>query len=178
MAKKKKGLPFVVQPRLAPIIERIGSETSGVLEIERKGYLTVAEKSIVQKSMGDNTHITSAFMMAKDIAAKEGLTAEEVFKDIASNDHPAYLNSYKDDISKCMASMMAHEEKLRLIAASTLILTRIDSSWEPDETTGIHPDLIDALYKLYTDEDQKSVEALEAAATANDKMQEGAQGKE
>jgi hypothetical protein len=31
-------LPFVVEPRLKPIIEEIGSEESGKIQIERRGY--------------------------------------------------------------------------------------------------------------------------------------------
>ena len=42
-------LPFVVQPRLKAIKERIGSEDAGYIEIERRGYLTSGEKSFVQQ---------------------------------------------------------------------------------------------------------------------------------
>ena len=53
---KKKGLPFVVQPRLAPVIEQVGNEESGIFEIERRGYLTVAEKAMVQQAtQGDES---------------------------------------------------------------------------------------------------------------------------
>ena len=42
-------LPFVVEPRRKPIVERVGNEESGVIEIERRGYLTTGEKTFVQQ---------------------------------------------------------------------------------------------------------------------------------
>ena len=41
-------LPFVIQPKKNTEIIKIGDEQIGVFEIERKGYLTVAEKSFVE----------------------------------------------------------------------------------------------------------------------------------
>ena len=42
-------LPFVVQPRRTTVIERVGTEKSGILEIERRGYLTTGEMAFVQQ---------------------------------------------------------------------------------------------------------------------------------
>jgi hypothetical protein len=178
MARKNKGLPFVVQPRLKPIIEQIGTDLSGIIEIERKGYLTVAEKAMVQQSMGDNSALTDAYMTARSIAAKAGVSATQVFDDIASEEPPAYVNEHRDEVSKMMSSMLAHEEKLRLVASTALIITRVNPDWDPSDTIGLHPDLQAALFKLYSDEEKKSIEALEAAAKEVDKSQEGSEGKE
>jgi len=177
MARKSKGLPFVVQPRLQPIVEQIGTELSGIIEIERKGYLTVAEKAIVQQAMGNSAALTEAYMVAKSIAAKAGVTANEVFAAIGEDNPPAYVDDNREEISKMMASMLAHEEKLRLITATALIMTRVNPDWDPADTIGLHPDLQAALFKLYSEEEKKCVDALEAAAKEVDKSQEGAEGK-
>ena len=65
MAKvlKKKGLPFVVQPKYEPILERVGTDESGIIEIERRKYLTVQEKAIVQGAMEGDTTMTDMFML-------------------------------------------------------------------------------------------------------------------
>ena len=68
MARKKKGLPFIVQPRLKPIIEIVGTEESGQIEIERKGYLTVSEKAIVQASMKSDDSLATTMRVAAKIA--------------------------------------------------------------------------------------------------------------
>lgn len=177
MARKTKGLPFVVQPRLKPITERLGSEESGMIEIERKGYLTVSEKAIVQQSMADATGMTEVFMIAKEIGSKTGKTPSEIFDDIAEEDLPEYLIPYRSEITEMMTKMISHEERLRLVAATALIITRVAPDWDPTDTIGLHPDLQEALYKLYSDEEKKSIEALEDAAKEVDKGQEGAEGK-
>ena len=41
-------LPFVVAPKLKSKIETLGTEVSGKIEIERKGYLTVGEKGFME----------------------------------------------------------------------------------------------------------------------------------
>lgn len=177
MAKKLKGLPFVVQPRLKPVIERLGSDLSGVIEIERKGYLTVAEKSIVQHSMKEETGLADAFMIAREVGAKVNKTAEEVFSDISADPQPEYILEHSELIAKAMNCMLAHEEKLRLVAATALILTRVSPDWDPSDTISLHPDLQADLYKLYIDEDRKCVDALEDAIKEIDGAQENASGK-
>jgi hypothetical protein len=178
MAKKKKGLPFVVQPRLKPIIERLGTEESGIIEIERKGYLTVSEKAVVQGAMGENNMLTDAYIAARGISQRHDVSVAQVFEDISSEVQPGYLDGEDKEVSRILSAMIAHEEKLRLVASTAMIMSRVAPDWDPSDTVGIHPDLQAELYKLYTDEDRKCVEALEVAAKEIDKSQEGSEGKE
>ena len=164
MARKAKGLPFVVQPRLKPIVEIIGSELSGQIEIQRKGYLTVAEKTIVQNAMQQSPHMKDAFKGAQSIANAERLSVAQVFSDLSAEPHPEYLHKYSGELAEILQAMNNHEEKLRLIAATTLIITRVNPDWNPEDTVELHPDLQSALYELYTDEERKSVDALEDAS--------------
>lgn len=177
MARKNKGLPFVVQPKLQPVKEIIGSEYSGQLEVERRGYLTVAEKTIVQNAMNQSPYMKEAFALARKIATAEGLNAAQVFEDLGKDPQPEYLNNHLEVMTEIMAQMVGHEEKLRLIAATTLIITRVNPDWAPEDTVGLHPDLQKGLYDLYKDEEKRSVEALEKAAEDAAK-QGGGEGKD
>lgn len=178
MAKKNKGLPFVVQPRLKPVVERLGSDLSGVIEVERKGFLTVAEKAIVQNSMKEEKGLANAFLIAREVGAKENKKAEEVLSDLSIEPQPAYLKQYSKEMGQIMSIMMAHEEKLRLVAVTALMLTRVNPDWDPSGTVDLHPDLQKDLYDLYLDEDRKCVDALEAAVKDISESQEEASGKE
>jgi len=61
-------LPFVVQPRLKPIIETVGTEESGKIEIERRGFLSVAEKSMCQGMLQDSKGVNAVQAIARRIA--------------------------------------------------------------------------------------------------------------
>ena len=85
---RKKGLPFVVQPRLKPVIERIGSEESGVFEIERRGYLSVAEKAIAQQASGGDDSVRQLYVLAGRIARETGRQQAEVVQDLSEQERP------------------------------------------------------------------------------------------
>jgi len=179
MARKKKGLPFVVQPRLEPIKELIGTEESGQIYIERRGYLTVGEKSIVQGASMNDTTMTDAFAVARSIARKEDLSADEVFKAMVGEGRDEYIEKYPEEIMDIANKMAEYEERNKLVAATAMLMSRVDPDWEPKQTVTLHPDLIEALYELYLDESKKSTEALEAAMEhAENKTQDDAEGKE
>lgn len=178
MARKNKGLPFVVQPRLKPITETIGSEYSGQIEIERKGYLTVAEKTIVQSAMKESPFMKVAMRHAQEIAIAQGINVQQVFSDLASEPQPEYLRDHAEKLTEILAAMLSHEEKLQLIAATTLIITRVNPDWDPEDTVSLHPDLQKALFELYSDEEKRSVEALENAAEEASSTPKGSRGKD
>jgi hypothetical protein len=177
MARKNRGLPFVVQPRLQPIIERIGTEESGIIEIERKGYLTVAEKAIVQGGMSGSDSMAKAMAKVQAIAVEAGVEPSQVFEDMASGTVPDYLRGHDIDMLEVVDLMKEHEDRTRLVAATALLITRIDPEWDPKDTSELHPDIQDGLYALYNDEEKKSVEALEAALAEKDKAQDSSSGK-
>lgn len=169
MGSKKKGLPFIVQPRLKPIVEVIGSDLSGKIKIERKGYLTVAEKSIVQGGMQDDDGTRSTINIAGKIAKAEGISIDQVFEDFTSGDRPDYLEKHQDLLAEMLVAMTNHENRLRLVACTALLMTRVNPEWDPAQTSELHPDLQEALFNLYKDEEKKSIDALEEAVVAQDK---------
>lgn len=167
MAKRKKGLPFVVQPRLEPIVEKIGTEESGVIEIERKGYLTVAEKSITQGGLSGDNSVRKMYTLAGQIARKSGYQQAQVAQDLIKPERPEYMDPWADEIGECLIEMVAFQERAAIIQATALIMCRIDASWTVDQTMELHPDLVTELAVLYGEEEQKTTDALEAAADAN-----------
>jgi hypothetical protein len=59
-----KTLPFVVQPKRKFTKVKIGTEQAGVLEIERRGYLTVSEKAFVDGVMQGTDGIAAIVNLA------------------------------------------------------------------------------------------------------------------
>ena len=161
MARKKKALPFVVQPRRQPIIEQIGTEDSGVIAIERRGYLNVAEKSLVQYAMEDDNSLADMYTLSGRIARETGLPLQQVLEEITQQPLPAHLSPYEEEISKVLMQMMAYQERAAVIHATALLISRVDSDWTIDQTMGEHPDLIAALAELYADEEKRSTEAFD-----------------
>jgi len=164
MARKKKGLPFVVQPRLEPVIEQIGNEECGIIEIERRGYLTVAEKAITQGGLNGDTTVRKLYALAGRIGRETGRQQSEVSNDLMQPERPEYLTPYDDEITECIMEMMAFQERISIIQATALIMSRIDNTWTVDQTMELNPDLVAALSTFFGEEESKTTEALEASS--------------
>ena len=173
MARKKKGLPFVVQPRLQPIIEQVGTEESGILEIERRGYLSVAEKAIAQQATQGDESVRKMYALGGRIARETGNQQLEVMSDLMQAQRPEYMAPWEDEILENMIEMMAYQERVDIVQATSLIICRVDQSWTVEQSMDLHPDLIKLLSAFYTEEDKRSVEALEKAVQKDS----GAEGK-
>lgn len=162
MARKKKGLPFVVQPRLKPIVERIGSEESGILEIERRGYLSVAEKAMVDQAAGEMGDQAEMIEVVRKIARLENRSITDIFQELQDADTGSdLLNKYAVEVAAVSSSASIQQQKTRIVASTALIISRIDPEWGVEETMELHPDLLDGLYELFLDEDARSLEAFE-----------------
>jgi len=163
MAKKKKvTLPFVVAPRRQPIVEVLGSEESGQIEIQRKGYLTVAEKSFMQQATSSDDTVSMLHQLAGKVARAREIQAQEVVEILASGDfQDPMFKGYEVEISEIYAAMGAFEERRKVVSATCLLYFRISQDWSIEDTMEMHPDLLDALYQLFKEEDAKSTEAFE-----------------
>ena len=163
MAKKKAvRLPFVVAPRLEPVKEVIGTVESGQIEIMRRGYLTVAEKAFMSAALVDDDAIKNIRATAIDIARKTGKTQAQVLEDMSkTSSMPSYLEDYQDKILMAIGGLMEYQQRRAIIAATCLLIYRVDRNWGISETLELHPDLRDALAQLYEDEEKKNLEALE-----------------
>lgn len=170
MARKRK-LPFVVQPRFEPIVAKVGSEASGVIEIPRLGYLTVAEKAFVQTALAGDSGLSGIYALSSRIARDTGKTQAVVFQDIAGGTE-AYLSEYETEIAEATAAMGTFQEKQAIIQATCLLIMRVDPKWTVEDSLELHPDLLVGLMELYSDEDVKSLEAFE-----KDEEEEAEEGK-
>lgn len=168
MARKRKGLPFVVQPRFIPIPEEVGTEESGVITINRLGYLTVAEKTIVDQAASQISDQGELIAAVRTIAAAEKTTMTEIFSKLQDPDDQSLLEKYAAEIATASSSAQSQEGKMKVIAATALIICRIDTDWTVEESMSLHPDLLDGLYELYKEEDARSVEAFTNDDTAPD----------
>jgi len=173
MAKKNKGLPFVVQPRLKPIIEKVGTEESGIIEIERRGYLTVAEKAIVQQATQGDDSVRAVYALGGRIARETGKQQLDVMQDLMQPQRPEYMAPWEDEILENLISMMAYQERVNIVQATALIICRVEEAWTVDQSMDLHPDLVTGLAILFAEEDARSTEALQAAVKENG----GAEGK-
>ena len=174
MAKNKFTLPFVVAPRREPITEVIGTEEGGSIEIQRKGYLTVAEKSFMQQATTGDETITRLHRLAAVISRKEGVQPQEVLEALSAGDISSDMFAdHLEEISEVIGLLNSAEVRRKAVAVTCLIYFRISEEWDISKTMDLHPELIDALYTFYTEEDTRSTEAFEA----EDKEEDLSEGK-
>lgn len=161
-------LPFVVQPKLKSVIEKIGTEESGIIEIERKGYLTGAEKTFVQQVQQQDNGTLQLVSIARRVAKEKKITLEKSYNTVVSiltGEGSGKLASeieseYAEDIQKALNSITAARMREDLINASCLLIHRVDSSIEISDVVDLHPDLINGLSTLYREEENRSIEKL------------------
>jgi hypothetical protein len=164
-------LPFVVQPKLKPIVERLGTEESGIIEIERRGYLTGAEKTFVQQIQQQDGGTLQLVALSRRISREKKIPLEKAYGILvgiltgeASGKAASDIESdYAEDIQIAINSISASRTKEELINAACLLIHRVDANIGMESVVELHPDLITALANLYKDEETKSVERLIAA---------------
>ena len=156
-------LPFVTQPRLRPTQEEVGTENSGKILVERRGYLTVSEKMFVQAGLkGDNSQ-TILFQLINKISVEQEISPKQVLQDMSEGGSlPEYAKSYADELAAVMERVSDMNEKTKLLGAAALLMSRVDPDLDMDEVMDLHPELIEQLYLLYVDEENCSLERLEA----------------
>ena len=180
MAKKAVRLPFVVAPRLEPVMELIGSAESGQIEIERRGYLTVAEKSFMSAATANDNTTSLLRGLAFKISRETGHSQMDVMEDISKLEtaKESYLDPYIGEILEAMTKMVEFQHRRGIIAATCLLMYRIDRNWTVDDTMELHEDIRIGLEKLYEDEEAKNLEALEVSFGEKESDDSSASGKE
>lgn len=168
-------LPFVVEPRLKPIVERIGTEESGILEIQRRGYLTAGEKNFVQQVQQSDSSSGSVIGLARRVSRAHNLGLENSYSLIMSIISGSYSaedelankieSEFAEDIQKVLSDLTSAQSRLELVQAASLIINRIDNEFKIEDVVKQHPDLIEGLATLYREEEAKSIEKLKTAET-------------
>jgi hypothetical protein len=168
-------LPFVVEPKRKPIIERIGTEESGLVEIERYGYLTTGEKSFVQQVQQFDNGSTEIITVSRLVARKFALGMDRAYQLVVAiisgsqvkQEDQELVNQieeeFADHLTGVIKGLTAGQAREELVFAACLIRYRIDPSFEVDQVSKVHPDIITGLANLYREEEARSVKAFEQA---------------
>ena len=143
-------------------MHEVGNEEAGKFEIERRGYLTVAEKSFMQQATAGDDTVTSLHRLAGRIAREKGVQASEVIEKLSTGQlGDDLLDGHEEEIDMIVANMTTFEERRKALAASCLIYFRVNKDWTVEQTMELHPDIIDDLYALFLLEDTKSFEGFD-----------------
>ncbi len=162
--------PFVVQPRLKPIIEKIGSEEAGYIECKRQGYLTVGEKAGVKQIVSAYDATSDVISLSKKVSSLFKIDLQEAYQLVSDSitnqgDDPRAAKisaKYEDDLSALLSKMTQAAVFSELAKAYVLILYRVEGASDVtmDAVSELHPDMLAGLAALYDDEEEKTVEKL------------------
>lgn len=177
-------LPFVVQPRRKSIIERIGSEDSGILEVERRGYLTSGEKAFVQQVQQLDGGTSEIIALSRRVARKHGFSMDRAYNIVLAiiagikDDDESFQSvceqieiEFSEELTSAVKEMSTVQIREELLMATCMLKYRVNQDIDMDEVTALHPDLITGLANLYRDEDRRSVEAFKAIENAESEKQ-------
>lgn len=164
-------LPFVVAPRIKPVVERVGDEECGILEVERRGYVTTGEKAFVTSQLSDDVATRGVVALCRKIATKFKCDMSEAYDAVTeiittgvkSKIAVKAANEFEEEISKLLSEMMTSDQQRKLVQAYAIIVHRIDADYSVDQLTDLDPRLVDALSAFYTSEENKSMEKLGSA---------------
>lgn len=173
-------LPFVVQPKKNIEKIQIGDDESGVLEIVKKGYLTVAEKSFVDNVMQGSDTVSSIVLLANKISRDKKVSSEKAYLAISriiSSQGSGGLDEiiseeYSTDISSLTGRMAEAMARRNIAAATILIQTRVNHEWSVEDTLGLHPKLVEELVALY--EEEANPDAGDKKKTEQEELEEAA----
>lgn len=167
-------LPFVVQPKKNTEKIKVGNDEVGVFEIERKGYLSVAEKSFVENVTQGSDGVSSLVRLANQVAKEFKVAPEKAYvavTDAISGKNTSKLaasisEKYGEELAFA-TSRMAESMQRRGIAAATILLqTRVNHEWTIEDTLQLDPIIVEQLTSLYDREEQRDpveVKPLEEA---------------
>jgi hypothetical protein len=180
MVPDMASLPFVVQPRRKPIAEKIGTEESGIIEVERRGYLTTGEKAFVQQVQQFDNGTSEIITVSRQVARKYSLGMDKAYNLVlaiisgtnCNKEDEGFIavieEDFAENLTAVVRSLSAGQTREELIMAACLLRYRVDPEFEISEINKVHPDIINGLAALYRDEEKRSLEAFK-----NDEEREG-----
>ena len=156
-------LPFVVQPKKNTEKIKVGNDEVGVFEIERKGYLSVAEKSFVENVTQGSDGVSSLVRLANKVASEFRVAPEKAYAAItdamsgkSSNKLASQISQQYEEELAYATSRMAESMQRRSIAAATILLqTRVNHEWTLEDTLQLDPQIVEQLTELYDREEQR-----------------------
>ena len=167
-------LPFVVQPKKNTEMVRVGNEEVGIFEIERKGYLSVAEKSFVENVTQGSDGVSSLVRLANRVAVDNKVAAEKAYAAITdamsgkatSKLASSIAENYEEELAYATSRMSESMQRRSIAAATILIQTRVNHEWTIQDTMELDPLLVEELTSLYDREEQR--EAIETTSSTEE----------
>lgn len=159
-------LPFVVAPKVNSRIETLGTDVSGKIEIERKGFLTVGEKGFMANVNSQDAVLQSVMKLSRTVSKKFSIGQQEAYQEVVNavtdpnNTKYPVFDEYSQEIAELTNLMMQQEQRKTLMMAYCMLLYRVDQDLDMDDVIDLHEDLVGELAKLYLDEESKSLDRL------------------
>lgn len=161
-------LPFVVEPRRKPIMAKIGTEESGIIEVERRGYLTTGEKSFVQQVQQHDNGTSEIVTLSRQIARKFSLGMDRAYQlvlmiisGVTENEPAELVNEieaeFANELTEVVKGLALSKSREELVMAACMLQYRIDSNFEINDIATVHPDIIEGLANLYRQEEVRSM---------------------
>lgn len=157
-------LPFVVQPKAKAVKVKIGNEDTGIFEIERKGYLTVAEKAFVDNFVNGSDAMRGIVNLSNKVSTKKKMKKETAYV-VIMNVMQGILDTkiereiaeeFSDDINTISNEMIETQNKRSLAVATILLQSRVNSEWTLEDTFNLDPEILIQLTDLYNMEESKT----------------------
>jgi len=160
-------LPFVVSPRLKPIKELVGSDDSGIIEIERYGYLTAGERSFMQSNSTEEKTLSEVLSLTRKVGKAYSLDMKQSYElvmtamtDQSDQEASKVWDDFNVELGDLTGQLMRQEETKKILKALCLCVYRIDAEITVDDIIKLHDDIVDGLVRLFNDEEAKSTERL------------------
>ena len=159
-------LPFVVAPKVNSRIETLGTDVSGKIEIERKGFLTVGEKGFMANVNSQDAVLKAVMKLSRQVSKQYGIGQQEAYQEVVNavtdpqSTHFPVFDDYSSEIAELTNQMMQQEQRKTLMMAFCMLLYRVNDELEIDDVIDLHEDLVGELAQLYLDEESKSLDRL------------------
>jgi hypothetical protein len=162
-------LPFVVEPRLKPIVELVGSEDSGKIEIQRRGFLSAGEKAFVSNGTQDDSVSELMLGLVRKVCSKYKLDIKDAYEVTAQviSGTPEdeqfaeeIRREFSDEVTAVITAAINSSARTSFVKAFCLLLYRVNAELTAEDVMEVHPDIIEGLVALYDDEEMKSVQRL------------------
>ena len=167
-------IPFVLKPKKEPVKEVVGNEETGAVEVLRRGFLTVGEKSLVQGANVQSGAFRELQALAARIAEKNDLTVADV---MAAMGNGTILDvagaEMADELGEVLESMQTAQYRRQVVCALAILMYRVDADISMDDVMDLHPDLIAALAAFYEEEEARTWEGY---SQPTEETQEGEEG--
>ena len=156
-------LPFVVAPKVKTSKVRLGTEETGIIEIEKRGYLSVAEKSFVDSVLQQSDGVTQIVKLASQIARNRKISVESAYTQVVAaisaekktKAQEEIAAEYAGEISEIQAGMIESMGRKSIACTTILIQSRIDSDWTIEDTMTLQPELLEEFARFYDSEESK-----------------------